>query len=91
MAHGREHHLIRRDTRLTGCGLTDAGDCRGQSKDLNDAAALRAGVPAVSPADIVCGDASLFVGRPGQGNQRLLPGDKMVHLYRVAHGVDIRD
>ena len=35
-------------------------------------------------------DAPLLVGGTGQGDQGILAGDIVLHLYRIARGIDVR-
>ena len=90
MAHGGEDHLVHIKARLFGVGLVEAGGGGGHVKELQHGAALGAGVAAVPAADIVRGDAPLLVRRARQRYHRILAGDIVLHLHRIAHGVDIR-
>ena len=89
MAHGGENDLVRIQPGFFRIGFVDAGGGGGQIKYFDDAAALRAGIPAVAAADIVRRDPSLLVGGACQRNKRILPGDKMLHLHRIAYGVNV--
>ena len=91
MAHRGQHHGVRVQARLFGGGLVDPGGGRRHAKDLDDGAALTALIPAVPAADVVRRNAPLLVGGAGQGDHRVLSGDKVLHLDRVPHGVDVRD
>ena len=90
MAHGGQNHGVHGKPCLSGIGLVDAGSGGGQIKDLYNGAALRACIPAVPAADVIRRDAPLLVGGAGQCDQGVLTGDKMLHLHRVAYGINIR-
>ena len=91
VAHRGENDAVRVQPRLFGGGLADPGDGGGQAKHLEDGAPLGAGIPAVAAADVVRRDTALLVGGTGQGEQSVLPGDEVPHLYRVAYGVNVRN
>ena len=59
------------------------------AKDLDDRASLGAGIMAVSTTDVVRSDSSLFVSRARQRNQSILPCDKVLHLHRITHSIDV--
>ena len=58
---------------------------------MDDAAALRTAIAAVSAADVVGDDPPLLVGRAGERDQGVGAGDGVFDLYRVACGVDVGD
>ena len=89
MAHRRENDRIRLNSKSLGRGLIDSGNGGGEIKDLDHAAALGAGIPAIAPADVIGSNAPLLVGRTGQSDQRILPGYKMFDLDCVAHCIDV--
>ena len=89
MAHRRQDNRINIQPCFSGVGLIHTGGGGGHVKDLDDTAALRAGIPAVSAADVVRNNSSLFIGRACQRNQSILPGDEVLHLHRIAHGIDV--
>ena len=70
--------------------LRKAGGGHRHVEHLEDGRALGAGIGAVAAEEVVRGDAPLAVGGPGQGDHGRLAGDKVRHLHRVAHGVDVR-
>ena len=78
VAHRRENDRIRLNSKSLGRGLIDSGNGGGEIKDLDHAAALGAGIPAIAPADVIGSNAPLLVGRTGQSDQRILPGYKNV-------------
>ena len=82
--------LVAVDARLFCRLLIDAGGGDGHIEYLDDGAALGAGIPAVSAADVVRRDAPLLVGGARQGEEGVLPGDEVLHLYRIPHSVDVR-
>ena len=89
MAHGGKKYGVHVQASLFRVGFVHAGDSGGQVKHLDDRTALRPPIPAVAAADVVRRNAPLPVGGTGQRNQRVLPGDGVLHLHRVAHGVNV--
>ena len=89
MAHGRQDNRINIQPCFSGVGLIYAGSSGSHAKDLDDTAALGAGIMAVSATDVVRSDSSLFIGRASQRDQSILPGDEVLHLHRIAHGIDV--
>ncbi|CAN3969206.1 BmrU protein, partial [Dysosmobacter welbionis] len=90
VTHGGEVDLVAVDARLFCRLLIDAGGGDGHIEYLDDGAALGAGIPAVSAADVVRRDAPLLVGGARQGEEGVLPGDEVLHLHRIPHSVDVR-
>ena len=90
VAHGGQDHFVHIQPRLFCIGLVDAGSGGSYIKYLDHAASLRPQIAAVAAADIVRNDAPLLVGGTGQGDQGILAGDIVLHLHRIASGIDVR-
>ena len=84
------HHGLPGNTGRCGGLFVEPGGGGRHVEEPNNGGALGAVKTAVPAADIVRGDAALFVGRTGQGDQGIRAGDKVAHLHRVPHRVDIR-
>ena len=89
MAHRRQDNRINIQSCFSGVGLIHAGSGGSHAKDLDDRASLGAGIMAVSTTDVVRSDSSLFVSRARQRNQSILPCDKVLHLHRITHSIDV--
>ena len=87
---GVGHHLVIGHARGPRLFFVQPRGGRCQVKELEHRGAQRPSVGAPPPADVVGGNAPLLVGRAGQRNVAFGSGDKMPHLHRVTHGVDVR-
>ncbi len=72
-----------------GGAFVEAGGGNGKIKQLEHGGALRAAVTLVRPAEVVCGQAALLIGRPGQRHIAGQVCDGIADGDGVAHGVDI--
>ena len=70
--------------------LARAGRGDGQAEDADDRRRLHAAEARRAPGDRLGGDAALPVRRPGERHDRLLAGDDVAHLDRVADRPDVR-
>ena len=91
MAHGRQNHLIGHKARLLCVLFIETGGSCGHGEYLHHGSALGAAVTAVAAADIVCRNASLLICGTCQGNHGVFPADKILHLYRVANRINVRN
>ena len=90
MVHGGEHHGLGVQPRPAGSAFVQTGGGGGQAENFQHRTALGPFVEAVAAGNVVRRNASLFVGRPRQGDKGGLPGDEVVHLHRVTHGINVR-
>ena len=89
MTHGRKNNGIGLIAQAPRFLLTNTGCGSGQVKDLENTASLRAAVATVNPANIICGDSSLLIGRTGKSDQIILTRYKVFHLNGISDCIDI--